>query len=119
YLLARGPGRATRWMDIDFDPSLIRIWAGCVDPQDYEQRAERALQTFGFHAITPCSETTCYYHFTAARNFCVGDAEVSKLFHEGAVRTLLQDKDVIEAQQARLAERPDRGQIDLVADQGQ
>ncbi len=72
----------------------------------------------GFHGITPRTEHSCYYHFTQARNFRLGEAELDEPIHQAALATLLEDKAVLEGQQARILENPGRGFIDIRADAG-
>ena len=54
------------------------------------------------HLVTPETETTCHYHFGFARNFQRDDQAMSKLLHEGTIKTFLEDKVMLEAQQKNL-----------------
>lgn len=117
---AKFAGNVDRWQEIDFIPGFIRIWSGGTDVGTgaYEGSREGGVQFMGMHAITPATSTRCYYHFTQSRNFALGNEELHARLHQGAVDTLLEDKVVIEAQQARLLETRDRPLTDIQADAG-
>jgi phenylpropionate dioxygenase-like ring-hydroxylating dioxygenase large terminal subunit len=121
YLQARSfAGNIERWQEIDFIPGFIRLWSGGTDAGTgaFEGRREGGVQFMGMHAITPATTTRCYYHFTQSRNFALEDRELEARLHKGAADTLLEDKVIIEAQQARLLETPDRPLTDIQADAG-
>jgi vanillate O-demethylase monooxygenase subunit len=113
-------GKIDRWQEIEFTPGLVRIWTGGTDAGTgaYEGRREGGVQFMGFHGITPQTETSCYYHFTQARNFRLGEPKLHEMIHQAAVATLLEDKAVLEGQQARILDNPSRGFIDIRADAG-
>jgi phenylpropionate dioxygenase-like ring-hydroxylating dioxygenase large terminal subunit len=113
-------GNIDRWQEIDFVPGLIRIWSGGTDAGTgaYEGRREGGVQFMGMHAVTPATATRCYYHFTQARNFGLDNPELEARLHQGGLDTLLEDKAIIEAQQARRAETPDRPFLDIHSDSG-
>jgi vanillate O-demethylase monooxygenase subunit len=113
-------GNIDRWQEIDFIPGLIRIWSGGTDAGTgaYEGRRDGGVQFMGLHAVTPATATCCYYHFTQARNFGLDNPELEARLHQGALDTLLEDKAIIEAQQARRAETPDRPFLDIQSDSG-
>jgi phenylpropionate dioxygenase-like ring-hydroxylating dioxygenase large terminal subunit len=109
-----------RWQEIEFRPGLVRIWTGGTDAGTgaYQGQREGGVQFMGFHGITPRTENSCYYHFTQARNFRLGETELDEAIHQAALATLLEDKAVLESQQARILENPGRGFIDIRADAG-
>ena len=113
-------GKIDRWQEIEFRPGLVRIWTGGTDAGTgaYEGRRDGGVQFMGFHGITPRAERSCYYHFTQSRNFRLGEPELDERIHQAALATLLEDKEVLEAQQARILEEPERGFIDIKADAG-
>jgi vanillate O-demethylase monooxygenase subunit len=121
YLQAKDfKGNIDRWQEIDFIPGLIRIWSGGTDAGTgaFEGRREGGVQFMGMHAVTPATETSCYYHFSQARNFALDDHGLQAKLHQGAYDTLLEDKAIIEAQQRRRLETPDRPFIDVRGDAG-
>ncbi|MET0985490.1 MAG: aromatic ring-hydroxylating dioxygenase subunit alpha [Steroidobacteraceae bacterium] len=113
-------GNIDRWQEIDFVPGLIRLWSGGMDVGTgaYEGKREGGVQFMGLHAITPSTATRCYYYFSQSRNFGLGNAALEEKLHQGALATLLEDKAIIEAQQQRRLETPDRPFIDIQSDAG-
>ncbi|WP_395069065.1 Rieske 2Fe-2S domain-containing protein [Paraburkholderia silvatlantica] len=114
-------GKIDRWQEIDFTPGLVRIWSGGTDAGTgaYEGRRVGGVQFMGLHAVTPSTATSCYYHFTQSRNFKLDTStELHKKIHDGALFTLLEDKTVLEAQQKRLLDNPERGLINIKWDIG-
>ena len=113
-------GNIDRWQEIDFVPGFIRLWSGGTDAGTgaYEGRREGGVQFMGLHAVTPATDRRCYYHFTQSRNFGLGNAALEARLHQGALDTLLEDKAIIEAQQARRLETPDRPFLDIHSDAG-
>jgi vanillate O-demethylase monooxygenase subunit len=116
----RVTGNIDRWQEIDFIPGFIRLWSGGTDAGTgaYEGRREGGVQFMGLHAVTPSTERRCYYHFTQSRNFALGNAELEARLHQGAMDTLLEDKVIIEAQQARQLQTPERPFLDIHSDAG-
>jgi vanillate O-demethylase monooxygenase subunit len=113
-------GKIDRWQEIEFGPGLVRIWTGGTDAGTgaYEGNREGGVQFMGFHGVTPRTDTSCYYHFTQARNFRLAEPALHEQIHRAALATLLEDKAVLEGQQARILENPARGFIDIRADAG-
>jgi phenylpropionate dioxygenase-like ring-hydroxylating dioxygenase large terminal subunit len=113
-------GKIDRWQEIDFVPGLLRLYTGGMDANAgaYDGHRTGGVQFMGLHAVTPSSATRCYYFFSQARNFRLNEPELEAKLHDNALATLLEDKTVLEAQQARLLEEPDRGYIDMRTDAG-
>lgn len=112
-------GKIDRWAEIEFVPGVIKLWTGGTDAGTgaYEGKRDGGVQFRGYHAITPSTEKSVYYHFTQAFNFPADEALAQRL-HVNARNTLLEDKDVLEAQQARIDQAPDRPLVDLQSDAG-
>jgi vanillate O-demethylase monooxygenase subunit len=113
-------GNIDRWQEIDFLPGLIRLWSGGTDAGTgaFAGIRQGGVQFMGFHAITPSTATSCYYHFTQARNFALQDRQLEAKLHQGGLDTLLEDKAILEAQQARLLQSPGRPLLDIQSDAG-
>ena len=74
------------------------------------------LQFRLFHGLTPETETSCHYFWSTANGFRAGDsATTEQLFNEIAA-AFLEDKAVVEGQQARLTELGETGLVDIVND---
>src|ERR1700726_2069384 len=78
--------------------------------------ANSKLQFRLFHGLTPETDTTCFYFWSTANGFRTGDsATTDQLFKEIAA-AFLEDKTVVEGQQARLAELGEAGLVDIAND---
>lgn len=112
-------GKIDRWQEFEFIPGLVRFWTGGTDAGTgaFEGKREGGVQLRHIHAITPATETSCYYHFINARNFALDNPDLAKQSHRVSQVTIgEEDRPVIEAQQARLLEDPDRKLVDVRAD---
>ena len=121
YVRAVGfAGRIDRWMEISFVPGLIWIYIGANDAGvglDEEGRHDK-LGIRIFNGITPETADTSHYFWTAAHNFRVGEPAVTQAFCAEIEATFQEDRAVIEAQQARMRELPDRPRVDIRGDAG-
>lgn len=121
YLRAVGfEGRIDRWMEITFIPGLIRIYIGANDVGQGLDEAGH-MDRLGiriFNGITPETATTTHYFWTAAHNFKVNQPEVTKAFHGEIAATFVEDRIVIEAQQQRFSQFPERKTILIKSDAG-
>ena len=70
------------------------------------------------HCITPETETRTRYFFSVAHNFRIDDATLTQRMHQLAVVTFIEDQALLEMQQRRLAENPDRTLLDIRSDVG-
>ena len=69
-----------------------------------------------FHGLTPETDTTCFYFWSTANGFRADDpATTEKLFNEIAA-AFLEDKAIVEGQQARLHELGQPGLVDITTD---
>jgi vanillate O-demethylase monooxygenase subunit len=112
-------GKIDRWQEIDFVPGLARFWTGGTDAGTgaFEGRRDGGVQLRHFHAVTPKGPYSCYYHMTLARNFGLGNAELGARLQEGSRVTVdVEDRKVIEAQQARILDEPERKFVDIQSD---
>jgi vanillate O-demethylase monooxygenase subunit len=121
YIRAVGfEGRIDRWMEITFVPGLIRIYIGANNVGDGLDEAGR-MDRLGiriFNGITPETATSTHYFWTAAHNFKVDQPEVTRSFHGEIAATFEEDRIVIEAQQQRFSQFPDRKTVLIKSDAG-
>ena len=69
-----------------------------------------------FHGLTPETDATCFYFWSTANGFRADDpATTEQLFNEIAA-AFLEDKTVVEGQQARLTELGESGLVDIGTD---
>lgn len=121
YVRAAGfEGRIDRWMEIDFVPGLIRIYIGANQTGqglDETGRMDR-LGIRIFNGITPESESSTHYFWTAAHNFRVDEPEMTTAFHGEIAATFEEDRIIVEAQQRRFDQFPGRPTVHIRSDAG-
>jgi vanillate O-demethylase monooxygenase subunit len=112
-------GKVDRWQEFEYiAPGSIVQWSGATDAGTgaYEGKRDGGFSLRLFHGITPETETSCFYFWSAANGYRQNEpAATEQLFGEIS-RAFDQDKAVIEAQQARLAELGDEGLVNIPAD---
>src|SRR3954447_6383673 len=74
------------------------------------------LQFRLFHGLTPETDTTCFYFWSTANGFRPGDPAATEGLFQQTGAAFLEDKAVVEAQQARLTELGESGLVDIVSD---
>lgn len=113
-------GNIDRWQEIDFQPGFLAFYTGATDAGTgaYEGRREGGVHIRHMHGITPETEDRTRYYFTQARNFQTADEGLTAKLHQLAELTFQEDKAVLEAQEQRLAEDPDREVINIRSDAG-
>ena len=121
YIRAVGfTGLIDRWMEIDFFPALIRIYTGAndagrgVDQDNYNDLFGARI----FNGITPETEHTTHYFWSAAHNFEIDKAAVTDSFYAEVLATFLEDKAVMEAQYQRVRQFPRARNIGIASDAG-
>ena len=107
-----------RWQEIEYFPGLIRIYTGAVDAGTGAQQGNRD-GGFGlriFDGITPETESTMHYFWSAAHSFDVDNPKTTDLVYEQINTTFQEDKLILERQQQRLATTPPLGKVDIAGD---
>lgn len=121
YVRAVGfKGRIDRWMEISFIPGLVRIYIGANDVGlglDESGRMDK-LGIRIFNGITPETSTSTHYFWSAAHNFKVNQPEVTTAFHGEIAATFEEDRVVVEAQQQRFSQFPNRRTVLIKSDAG-
>jgi phenylpropionate dioxygenase-like ring-hydroxylating dioxygenase large terminal subunit len=113
-------GNVDRWQEIDFRPGFIQFYSGATDANTgaYERRRAGGMHIRHLHCITPETETCTRYFFSVAHNFRIEDAVLTQRMHQLAVATFVEDQALLEVQQRRIAEDPDRALLDTRNDIG-
>lgn len=120
YVRAVGfTGRIDRAQRFEFiAPGTILQWTGAAEAGAFRGNDTSAstLKFRLFHGLTPETETSCFYFWSAANGFRPQDpAATEQLFAEiGAA--FAEDKAVVEAQQARLDEFGEDALVDITTD---
>jgi vanillate O-demethylase monooxygenase subunit len=120
YVKAAGfQGRVDRCQEFEFvAPNTILQWTGATDAgtaTDNPQRDFR-FQFRLFHGLTPETETSCFYFWSAANGYRQNDPEATEQLYREIAPTFLEDKEMVEAQQRRLDELGEQGLVDIASD---
>ena len=120
YVKAAGfQGRVDRCQEFEFvAPNTILQWTGATDAgtaTDNPQRGFR-FQFRLFHGLTPETETSCFYFWSAANGYRQNNPEATEQLYREIAPTFLEDKEMVEAQQRRLDELGEQGLVDIASD---
>jgi len=120
YVKAAGfKGRVDRCQEFEFvAPNTVLQWTGATDASiatDNPQRDFR-FQFRLFHGLTPETETSCFYFWSAANGYRQNDPEATEQLYREIAPTFLEDKEMVEAQQKRLDELGEQGLVDIASD---
>ena len=69
-----------------------------------------------FHGLTPETETSCFYFWSCANGYRQDESEATEQLYREIAPTFVEDKDMVEAQQARLDELGEQGLVNIVSD---
>jgi vanillate O-demethylase monooxygenase subunit len=120
YVKAAGfKGRVDRWQEFEWvAPSAILQWTGAADVGTgaYEGNREGGFQFRLFHGLTPETETSCFYFWSVANGYRQDDPEATEQLYREIAPTFIEDKEMVEAQQARMSEFGEGGLVDIASD---
>jgi hypothetical protein len=124
YVRAAGfRGRVDRWQEFEWvAPSSVLQWTGAADvgTDAYEEvnagKREGGFQFRLFHGLTPETETSCFYFWSCANGYRQNEPEATEQLYREIAPTFVEDKDMVEAQQARLTELGEQGLVNIVSD---
>jgi phenylpropionate dioxygenase-like ring-hydroxylating dioxygenase large terminal subunit len=111
-----------RWQFATWNPpAIVYLDVGCAKAGTGAPQGDRSqgISIWSSHLITPETETSSHYLFCFARDFAVGDAEMSKLLFEGSKATFLEDAEMLEAVQGNRRGGSLEGLVDIAADAAQ
>jgi vanillate O-demethylase monooxygenase subunit len=99
-------------------PSAILQWTGAADVGTgaYEGNREGGFQFRLFHGLTPETETSCFYFWSVANGYRQDDPDATEQLYREIAPTFIEDKDMVEAQQARMSEFGEGGLVDIASD---
>jgi vanillate O-demethylase monooxygenase subunit len=122
HRLAKGYDcKLDRWQEIECRPGVLQFHSGAAPANSgalEEGRRDHAMHIRHFHGVTPSTETSTLYFFSSARNFSVDDEEVGEKMFASTVNTFSQDKVILEAQQRRILQAPERPLLTIRTDTG-
>ncbi len=110
-----------RWQLVTWKPpSVVYFDIGCAATGSGAPQGNRSqgISIWTNHLLAPESETSTHYFFGYTRNFCIHDEQMTKLLFDGSVMTYLEDKVMLEAQQAKVRGSALERMIDLNMDAG-
>ena len=93
-------------------------WTGATDVGGYRNgdTSNSRLAFRLYHALTPETDTSCFYFWSAANGFRQDDPAATEQFFDQVAAAFMEDKAVVEAQQARLSEVGEDGLVDIASD---
>jgi vanillate O-demethylase monooxygenase subunit len=99
-------------------PGSVLQWTGAADAGGYRDgdTSNSKLAFRLYHGLTPETETSCFYFWSAANGFRQDDPLATQQFFDQVAAAFLEDKTVVEHQQARLSELGEQGLVDIVTD---
>jgi hypothetical protein len=112
-------GRIDRCQRFEFvAPGSVLQWTGATDAGGYRDgdTSDSKLAFRLYHALTPETETSCFYFWSAANGFRQDEPAATEQFFEQVAAAFLEDKTVVEAQQARLSELGEAALVDIASD---
>jgi vanillate O-demethylase monooxygenase subunit len=120
YVKAAGfKGRVDRWQEFEWvAPSSILQWTGAADVGTgaYEGKREGGFQFRLFHGLTPETETSCFYFWSCMNGYRQDEPAATEQLYREIAPTFVEDKDMVEAQQARMTELGEKGLVDIASD---
>ena len=115
------PEKIDRWQEFEFiAPSAVLQWNGAVDVGQ-GAREDHSKRSGGFslrlyHFATPVTETSCYYFWSAANGYNTDDPQATEDLRVEIEAALLEDKWIVQAQQARISETGDDWLVNIRSD---
>jgi phenylpropionate dioxygenase-like ring-hydroxylating dioxygenase large terminal subunit len=121
YVKAVGfKGNVDRWQEFEFiAPGFVLVWTGAVDAGTgaYDQnKREGGFALRSLHALTPETETSCHYFWSAANGYRQDDPLTTEQLFSELAAAFLEDKVMVEAQQSRLLELGADRLVDIASD---
>jgi vanillate O-demethylase monooxygenase subunit len=118
YVKAAGfAGRVDRLQAFEFvAPSSVLQWTGATDAGSGIAPDDFRFQFRLFHGLTPETDTSCFYFWSVANGYRQNEPEATEQLYREIAPTFVEDKDMVEAQQARLSEFGEQGLVDIASD---
>ena len=112
-------GNVDRWWDFEFmAPSSVIQWNGAVDVGRgaRENQDQPGFHLRLFHSATPETDTTFHYFWSAANGYQQDDPKATDVLYSEIAPTFLEDREIMEVQQARIDLDPDRPLVTIPSD---
>jgi phenylpropionate dioxygenase-like ring-hydroxylating dioxygenase large terminal subunit len=112
--------KVDRWADFEYvAPSTVVQWTGSLEVgRDAEQDRNQpgGFNLRGYHGVTPETEDSCHYFWSAANGHRPADAEVTAALHKEVAVTFLEDLEFLEAQHESMKRTQDAPLVDVKHD---
>jgi len=117
YVRAWGfKGRVDRWQEFEWiAPGAVLQWTGAVDAGTGENR-EGGFQFRLFHGLTPETDGSCFYFWSVMNGYRQDEPAATEQLYQEIAPTFVEDKDMVEAQQARMTELGVSDLVDIASD---
>jgi phenylpropionate dioxygenase-like ring-hydroxylating dioxygenase large terminal subunit len=120
YVAAVGfEGNIDRWARFEYvAPASVLQWSGAMDVGKGAQanQDQPGLHIRLFHGATPKTDGSFYYFFATANGYRQDDPAACQQFFDENYVTFLEDKAIMEVQQARLMSDPTRKLVTIRSD---
>jgi phenylpropionate dioxygenase-like ring-hydroxylating dioxygenase large terminal subunit len=99
-------GPVDRWQEFDFiAPTVVLQYSGAVGAgQNRQNSAGPRFDMRLFHALTPETDTTSFYFWSASNGHAKSDLSATDLIVKEITQAIVEDKAMVEAQQERISE---------------
>ncbi|MEA2737784.1 MAG: hypothetical protein QOH05_1091, partial [Acetobacteraceae bacterium] len=99
-------------------PGCILQFSGADEAGAYKDGVpdNSKLQFRLFHGLTPETDTTCFYFWSTANGFRPNDPAATEGLFQEIAGAFNEDRTVVEAQQARMAELGEAALVDITTD---
>lgn len=115
------PGPVDRWQIIHFTaPSTVALDVGVAPTGTGAPEGDRSQGVNGYitFAMTPETEKTTHYFWSANRNFDIASQSRTTVWRDGVAGIFAQDEAILRAQQQAVDANPDKTYYDLNIDAG-
>lgn len=112
-------GRVDRWQEFEYIvPSCVVQWTGALDVGKgaTSNRDQDGFHLRILHAITPVSDNSCIYFWSAANGYRQSEPEATRELYGEIKPTFVEDVGILEGQQARIDSDRSRGLVGIRAD---
>jgi len=111
--------RIDRWMEFQYiAPGTVLQWTGGIDSgkNAAENRDQPGFSLRIFHGLTPETDTSCFYFWSAANGYRQDEPQATEDLFREIDTAFKEDKTVVEAQQAMLSSTGEGELVDIVSD---
>ncbi len=112
-------GKVDRWQEFEYvGPSIVLQWSGALNVGDgaREDRNRKGFHLRLLHGATPETPTSFHYFWSTANGYRQDDPQATQEMYDEIYPTFIEDKVIMEAQQARVNLDPERELVGIHAD---